>query len=165
MRPFLIALLVLCAAAPAFGAEPTPSPTPKPKRGFATPDRATAEAAIRFRPFVPDVEIQATSLQPPFHGEQISSNEGIAYTYERAGRTWILTQWPRNGGKLDRFGVMTDAEKSCRDSHAIGGTTKPRGIVWTTPRNLVMALMPDGHAPRSAIIAEQRRLARRGACR
>lgn len=163
MRPLAVVLL-LALTAPALAAEPVKTPAPASKRGFRVDDRRIAEAAIAFRPTRPDTAVEDVALQPPFYGGQVSANEGIAYTYERAGRTWILSEWPRNGGSLDAFAPFT-GPAACAGSHAVGSPAKPRGIVWSTPRNIVLSLVADGHAPKNALAAEQRRLARRGACR
>lgn len=132
-------------------------------RGFVT-DRATAERAIAFRPFVPDRYPNEVAILPPFHGEQISKNEGIAYDYARNGRSWILQQWPRNGGTLRAFAPLS-TDVTCADVHAIGGKQHPRGVAWTTPRGMVFSLTPDGSADQRTIVAEFRRLAKLGACR
>ncbi|MBV8582260.1 MAG: hypothetical protein JO225_02630 [Candidatus Eremiobacteraeota bacterium] len=156
LAPYL-ALLVLLSDAPA-----TPY-APLANRGFVT-DRATAERAIGFRPFVPDPNPVQVALVPPFHGGQLSANEGIAYAYGHRGRDWIMQEWPRNGGSLAAFAALP-AEPRCADVHAIGGTAKLRGVAWTTPRGIVMALTPDGAAEPRTILGEFRRLVRRGACR
>jgi hypothetical protein len=162
---FLIASLLLAVAAPALAAS-APSPTPRSPlahRGFVT-DRATAEHAIAFRPFIPAGELEAVALEPPFHGAQVSANEGIAYAYRHAARTWILTEWPQNGGSIAQFATLGEVQPRCGALHAVGGSTHPRGVVWTTPRGLVMSLLPDGTADRRTLVAEWRRLIRRGAC-
>lgn len=132
-------------------------------RGFVT-DRATAERAIAFRPWVPDAAPYEVALLPPFHGAQISKNEGIGYAYGPRGHGWLLLEWPRNGGTLTAFPWLP-REGTCADVHAIGGNAKPRGVAWTTPHGMVFALQPDGAAEPRAILAEFRRLVRRGACR
>jgi hypothetical protein len=132
-------------------------------RGFVT-DRAAAERAIAFRPYVPDAAPYEVALLPPFHGAQISANEGIGYAYGPRGRGWLLLEWPRDGGTLAAFPRLP-REGSCRDVHAIGGNAAPRGVAWTTPHGLVFALQPDGAAPPRAVLAEFRRLVRGGACR
>jgi hypothetical protein len=165
----LAALFALfgAAAVPA-GAQlsvvPGTATTPLGQRGFIT-DRAMAERAISFRPFLPDAAPAQVALLPPFHGAQVSANEGIGYAYGPRGHGWILLEWPRRGGTLAAFQPLPAAE-GCADVHAIGGNAKPRGVAWTTPRGLVFALTPQetGVEPRS-IVAEFRRLVRRGACR
>lgn len=165
MRALLLAAGFVAFAAPALaGPEPTPTPpSPLAHHGFVT-DRPNAEAAIAFRPFVPDPNPVAVALEPPFHGPQVSKNEGIAYAYRHAGRTWILSEWPANGGRIDRFASLAERAPGCGEAHAVGGRTRPRGLVWSTPRGLVMSLLPDGSAERRTLLAEWRRLARRGAC-
>jgi len=161
-------LAVLCALVPALAAaappaEPEPTNSALSQRGFVT-DRAAAERAIAFRPFVPDRAPLGVALLPPFHGGQLSKNEGIGYEYARHGRDWILQQWPRNGGTLRAFSGLP-AYGACGDVHAVGGRKKPRGVAWTTPRGLVFSLTPDGTAEPRTILTEFRRLVNLGACR
>jgi hypothetical protein len=131
-------------------------------RGFVT-DRAAAERAVRFRPYVPDRAPYEVALLPPFHGAHVSANEGIGYAYGPRGHGWLLLEWPRNGGTLAAFQPLPP-EGRCRDVHAIGGNAKPRGVAWTTPRGLVFALQPEAGAEPRAVIGEFRRLVRAGAC-
>ena len=171
MRPPAFAALfaaLLCAAS----ATPAPAQlpigprvpeTPLGRRGFVT-DRATAERAISFRAFVPDSAPSEVALLPPFHGTQVSANEGIGFAYQYAEFRWVLLEWPRNGGSLDAFQRLP-AERGCTQVYAIGGNLKPRGIAWTTPHGLVFALTPSEGAEPRTILAEFRRLIRRGACR
>lgn len=124
----------------------------------------TLASAIAFRPFVPDGTIRSTSLQPPFHAGAVHG-EGIAYDYARNARAWILSEWPRRGGSLDRFMPLALGEGRCVDVHAVGNAKEPRGIVWSTPRGVILSLVPDGSADARTIAAEWRRLVRLGACR
>ena len=161
MKRLLTVLAVLLLAA-----RPAPSPTPVSPlahHGFVTP-RAVAERAIAFRPFVPAARPIDVALEPPFHGDQISANEGIAYAYRHAARTWVLSEWPIGRGSIDAFPPLAENDARCGTLHAAGGTTRPRGVVWKTPRGLVMSLLPDGSAERRVLVAEWRRLARLGAC-
>jgi hypothetical protein len=170
MRPILSTLLVgaavgLCAPALAEETPARASLSPLAHRGFVT-EEATAEHAIAFRPFVPDQLPLQVALLPPFHGAQVSANEGIAYAYGRRGRTWILSEWPRGGGTLDRFAPYPAVnDPRCGDVHAIGGSARPRGVAWSTPRGIVLTLSPDGSADPRTIVMEWQRLVRRGACR
>jgi hypothetical protein len=157
----MLAALVLAAVVVADVA--TPPPTALSKRGFDT-DLPTAVRAIAFRPFMPDRPVTEVALLPPFHGEDVSRNEGVGLAYRRAGRAWLLQEWPRNGGSLADFGRLTSFQ-GCADVHAVGGNEKPRGVVWTTPRGLVLSLTPDGSAEPPVIEAEFRRLVERGGCR
>lgn len=137
-----------------------------PLAGHGVPmERAAAERALAFRPFVPDGAIRATALQPPFHGGDTARNDGIAYDYAHAARAWILSEWPRRGGTLHAFAPLAVAEARCADLHRVGDAHAPRGVVWSTPRGMVLSLVPDGSADLSTIVAEWRRLVRRGACR
>ncbi len=161
----LAALMWAASAAPAraqLPIGPTIPATPLGQRGFVT-DRAAAERAIAFRPFAPDDRVSEVTLLPPFHGAQVSANEGIGCAYAHAGQTWTLLEWPRRGGTLDAFPRLP-AEAGCRSVYAIGGKAKPRGVAWTTPHGLVLALTAEGSADPGAIQAEFRRLVRRGAC-
>jgi hypothetical protein len=162
MRSLLTALLLLASAGPALAQFPFGPARAAPglaARGFIT-DRAAAERAIAFRPFLPVAAPDQVALLPPFHGAAVSANEGIGYAYGG----WILQEWPRNGGSLADFAPLP-GQPPCTDVRAVGGNEKPRGVVWTTPRGLVMALTPlSGDEPR-AIFVEFRRLVRRGACR
>jgi hypothetical protein len=152
------------AAAPARAEPEAAAPTSAlSQRGFVT-DRAAAERAIAFRPFIPERTPREVALLPPFHGGQLSKYEGIGYEYARHGRDWILQQWPRNGGDLSAFASLP-AYGGCGDVHAVGGRKKPRGVTWTTPRGLVFSLTPDGTAEPRTILIEFRRLANLGACR
>ena len=134
------------------------------RRGTIT-DRAVAERSVAFRPFAPDGAATEVALLPPFHGDpRLRANEGIGYRYGRRGRAWLLSEWPRSGGDLNAFAGL-GRDGPCGDVHVVGGTAKPRGIVWSTPRGLVLSLTPDGDAEPAVIIAEFRHLAGRGACR
>jgi hypothetical protein len=169
MRSFVSLLLIgavvgLPVAAHAEGSS-SAALSPLAHRGFVT-DRVTAERAVAFRPFVPAMLPIQVALLPPFHGEQVSANEGIAYAYGRHGRTWILSEWPQNGGTLGAFAPLPALrEARCDDVHAIGGSEKPRGVAWSTPRGIVLTLTPDGSADPHTIVTEWHRLLRRGACR
>jgi len=163
-RLFVLLLPALLAGLPAAArSDPEPPLSALGVRGFVT-NRAMAERAISFRPFVPDRAPLEVALLPPFHGEQLSKNEGIGYDYARHGRSWILLQWPRNGGDLSEFATLP-AEIGCSDVHAVGARKHPRGVAWTTPRGLVFSLTPDGGADPRTILAEFRRLVKLGACR
>jgi hypothetical protein len=160
------ALLCAASAAPAAAQlpiGPSVAQTPLGRRGFVT-DRAAAERAIAFRPFVPDAAPSEVALLPPFHGAQVSANEGIGYAYQYAEFRWVLLEWPRNGGSLDAFQRLP-AERGCPQAYAIGGNQKPHGIAWTTPHGLVFALTPGDRAEPRTILGEFRRLVRHGACR
>ncbi|HEV3086208.1 MAG TPA: hypothetical protein VGX96_03200 [Candidatus Elarobacter sp.] len=164
MRSALAALLVLASTAPAAAQLPFGPATPSSAlaaRGFVT-DRRTAERTIAFRPFLADPPVEV-ALLPPFHGEHVASNEGIGYAYGPPGHRWLLQEWPRNGGSLGSFQPLA-AAKPCSDVRAIGGNAEPRGVVWTTSRDVVMALSPEAGAVPRAVLAEFRRLVRRGAC-
>jgi hypothetical protein len=167
MRSVLLAgALVALAAAPARAAATVSTPPPSSPlahHGFVT-DAATAERAIAFRPFVPHDPIDAVALEPPFHGAGVSANEGIAYAYRREARTWILSEWPASGGSITAFAQLSGVAESGCALRVVGGTAHPRGVVWRTPRGLVMSLLPDGSADRRIIVAEWRRLVRSGAC-
>jgi hypothetical protein len=164
MRSLVAGVLVLAAAGPASAQlplGPAAPPSALAARGFVT-DRRAAERAIAFRPFVADPPAEV-ALLPPFHGAHVSANEGIGYAYGAPGHGWILQEWPRNGGSLAAFQPLP-ATKPCADVRAVGGNAKPRGVVWTTSRDVVMALTPEAGAEPRAILAEFRRLVRRGAC-
>ncbi|HEY4441545.1 MAG TPA: hypothetical protein VGN14_13895 [Candidatus Elarobacter sp.] len=167
MHRSFVLLIAACAfalpAAVRAADDPTKPLSALERRGFVT-DRATAERAISFRPFVPDRSPSEVALIPPFHGGQLSKYEGIAYEYGRHGRSWILQQWPQNGGNLSAFAPLP-REQNCSDVHAIGGKRHPRGVAWTTPRGLAFSLTPDGGADPRTIVAEFRRLVKLGACR
>jgi hypothetical protein len=162
--------LALVSAAPlGAGAQGEVFGTPAPfwaqeRRGQVT-SRAAAERALAFRPFAPEGAWAQAVLLPPFHGSARDRDlVGIGYTYVRQGRTWVLSEWPRNGGDLTVFAPLAP-EPGCADVHAAGGREKPRGVVWSTPRGLVFSLTSDGSANARTIRAELRRLVQRGACR
>jgi hypothetical protein len=166
MHRCLFALLLSSASLAALPAAAQPTDAPLSAlgvRGFVT-TRAMAERAIAFRPFVPDPAPVEVALIPPFHGTQLSKNEGIGYEYARHGRSWILLQWPRNGGDLSAFATLP-SESGCADVHAVSGRKQPRGVAWTTPRGFVFSLTPDGGADPRTILAEFHRLVKLGACR
>lgn len=134
------------------------------RRGTLT-DRASAERSVAFHPFPPDAQTEEVALLPPFHGDpRRRLNEGIGYRYGRHGQAWLLSEWPRSGGDLNAFARL-GRDGPCRDVHTVGFITKPRGVVWSTPRGLVLSLTSDGDAEPAAIFAEFRHLAGRGACR
>lgn len=164
-----LACLLLGTIAPALAGEPPPPP-PKPpldRYGFIT-DRARAEAAIAFRPFVPSAQISTAALLPPFHEDHVTSkSDGIGYQYDGSGHEFVLRQWPRNGGSIASFAALP-LDASCPDTHAVGGTKNPRGVAWATPsRVYTLSIEGEPSDARSAraLRAEWRRLVRRGACR
>jgi len=165
-----VCALVLATTSAVF-AEPTAPPaTPSPylvaRQGIETPER-DALSGIGFRPFTPTRHALTVALLAPFKGPDTLANRGIGYEYAGdRGRMYVLRQWPSNGGSISGFPGITLNEPACPDVHAFGGTkSKPRGLVWTTPRGLVLTLQPDGAPDPRNLEAEWRRLVRRGACR
>jgi len=165
-----VCALLVAAAGPVFAEPTTPPATPSPyvisRLGIETPER-DALSGIGFRPFVPSRHPLAVALLAPFHGADTVANRGIGYEYAGdRGRMYVVRQWPSNGGSIRGFPTIALGEAACPDVHAFGGTnSKPRGLVWTTPRGLVFTLQPDGAPDTRNLEAEWRRLVRRGACR
>lgn len=171
MRLFFAAAVLFGLASAAVSSAGADTPAGQDAAGSAMSQRGTviqrttAERSVAFRPFVPDAAPTEVALLPPFHGDaKVRANEGIGYAYGRRGQAWLLSEWPRNGGSLRAFARLR-ADGPCGDVHAVGGTTKPRGVVWSTPRGLVLSLTSDGTAEPATIVAEFQHLARRGACR
>jgi hypothetical protein len=165
-----VCAFVLATTGLAFAEQPSPPPTPSPyliaRMGIETPER-DALGGIGFRPFVPSHRPAVVALLAPFKGADTAQNRGIGYEYAGdRGKMYALAQWPSNGGSISGFPGMSLGEAGCPDVHAFGGTkSKPRGLVWTTPRGLVFTLQPDGAPDPRNVEAEWRRLVRRGACR
>jgi len=172
MRAMLIALgaaLLSAAASPCLADLPPPPAAPGgplAHHGFPT-TRDAAERAIQFHAFLPDPNPVAVALESPFHGEQLSRDEGIAYAYTHHDRTWVFSEWPEHGGNVNAFAALSlpGVPAGCGAVRSIGVATNPHGIVWATPRGFVYTLKPDGFAPPKTIFTEFRRLIRRGVCR
>jgi hypothetical protein len=166
-----IASLAPAAPAPAAGIFGTLRPTPPPpatiagRMGVEMPESA-ARHGIAFRPFAPPRRILTVALIPPFRGDDVRANRGIAYEYiDATGRRYALAQWPSNGGGTSGFIPLPQPEPGCPDARRFSRGPRPSGIVWSTPRGLVMTLQADGASDARTLETEWRRLIRRGACR
>jgi hypothetical protein len=127
---------------------------------------SSARHEIAFRPFSPPREITAAALLPPFHGDDIRANRGIAFAYlDDAGRRYVLAQWPAHGGSIDRFALRDEVTADCPDARIFPRGTKPNGIVWSTPHGFIMTLQADGANDARTLEIEWNKLIRRGACR
>ncbi len=127
---------------------------------------AAARHGIAFAPFAPPRHIIAVALLPPFHGDDTRRNRGIGYEYiGRDNRTYALAQWPLGGGTITGFATYEPALAACGSARTFRRGTTPNGIVWTTPRGVVMTLQADGANDARILEAEWTLLVRRGACR
>jgi hypothetical protein len=122
---------------------------------------------ITFRPFIPIVSPKEVALLPSFHGTDKDNpeNRGIGYEYVRAGRTFVLRQWPRAGGSLARYAPLP-GQPGCADAHvAFGGDARrPKAIAWETASR-VFLLQLDGSDDPASLKKEWSRLIARGACK
>ena len=117
-----------------------------------------AVRGISFRPFVPSHEILDVALIAPLGGLDKPRNRGIAFEYASEGQLLVLSEWPLNNLNLN-LGETQLAATPC-----VVTKTGPQGVLWTTPRRLVMTLKPDGKIKPSRLTSEARRLLTRGAC-
>ena len=121
---------------------------------------------ITFQPFVPTTTYIEVALLPSFHGDDKDhpENRGIGYEYTDGAHTYVLRQWPKAGGSLDKY-PATRPVGSCTDVHVIlGSAQNPHGIGWAT-QTLVFALQPDPPQDTRQLHAEFVRLVQHGACR
>jgi hypothetical protein len=158
MRRFcVIALAALCACS---GRKPAPQITAPPllidSRGTTMPlERAIVRVGL-----VPYIPAQALSFAvlPPLGGLDTRANRGFGVEYQTGHNAMLLSEWPRQRFAI-AFGVA-GVPRNCVPVHY--STTN---VAWTTPRNLVMTLQPDGPVGPSAVDREALRLVRSGACR
>ena len=125
---------------------------------------------ISFHPFVPTTSYTEVALLPAFHGDDKDrpENRGIGYEYAQKGIFYVLRQWPRAGGTLDKYPRYA-GPKACPNGYFTLGTSRfPRAVAWTTDA-LIFSLQPDiasGANPNlPALRSEWERLTKRGACR
>ncbi len=125
-----------------------------------------ARHGIAFQPFAPPRHIVAAALLPPFHGDDVRENRGIGLEYIDANlRRYALSQWPANGGKLDRYMPLPEHEQGCASARTFVRGEPPNGIAWATPNGIIMTLQADGANDAQTLQAEWKKLVRRGACR
>jgi hypothetical protein len=125
-----------------------------------------ARHGIAFRPFAPPRHIIAAALLPPFRGDDVRANRGIGLEYTDADvRRYALAQWPANGGTLKRYGPLSEPEPGCPSARTFLRSRPPNGIVWSTPKGIVMTLQADGANDAQTLQAEWKKLVRRGVCR
>jgi len=166
-------LATLVLAAPACPAE-IPGFETKPgtilEKFGLTMSQQEALERISFRPIVPSTTYTEVALLPAFHGDDADhpENRGIGYEYVQFGISYVLRQWPRAGGSLEKYPAYA-GPKDCPDGFFTLGTPRfPRAVAWQTAA-LVFSLQPDiasGANPNlPALRAEWERLAKRGACR
>ncbi|GAC1658454.1 MAG: hypothetical protein NVS9B12_10930 [Vulcanimicrobiaceae bacterium] len=140
---------------------PAPSPTPDTlvsKLGTSMPlDKAVRHLA--FRPFIPSqTQLMDVALISPLSDADTRKTIGIAFEYASAGQAMVLQEWPLGKVHLVLAGVELGATP-CKPEKF-----KTDGMIWTTPRHLVMALQADGKIKPSRILTEARRLMIHGAC-
>ncbi|MFN2527269.1 MAG: hypothetical protein ABR584_00960 [Candidatus Baltobacteraceae bacterium] len=137
-----------------------PSPTPDTlvsHRGISMP-LPKAVRGISFRPFLPSHQIVDVALVAPLGGKDNRKNRGIAFEYASGGQLLVLSEWPINDLRVDFGPTRLGASPCTLIKYA------DDGVLWTTPRHLVMTLIPDGKIKPSHLSAEARRLLSRGAC-
>lgn len=125
-----------------------------------------AKQRITFQPFVPTPNYIEVALLPAFHGDDKDhpENRGIGYEYTMGGHAFVMREWPRAGGSLEKY-PAAPAVGTCTDLHVILGTPqKPHGFAWGTGQ-LVFALQPDPPTDTRPLHAELVRLVQHGACR
>jgi hypothetical protein len=123
---------------------------------------------VTFRPFVPTPNYTEVALLPAFHGDDKDNpeNRGIGYEFTEAGHTYVMREWPKAGGSLDRYPVIVvKGAVQCPDTHVIlGSAVHPFGLGWTT-QAFVFAIQPDPPNDTAPLQSEFIRLVHRGACR
>ena len=140
--------------------------------GFTMTAQEAAER-VTFHPFVPSTSYTAVALLPAFHGDDKDNpqNRGIGYEYTVGPIYYVLREWPRAGGSLEKnYASMTyKGPKNCHDTYFTAGSPQaPKTVAWQTA-TMVYALQPDiplGATPDvKSLRAEWQRLANRGVCR
>lgn len=126
-------------------------------RGVAMPF-GTAIHLISFKPYLPAERIGAVAVIPPLGSDDTLANRGIAFEYTKGGAKMILSEWPAQNFRIAFAGHDASAApcKPVAYSH--------NGVVWTTPKGLVLTLQPDGGATAARVTREARALIARG-CR
>jgi hypothetical protein len=157
-----LALVLTAPACSRFSRAKAPEPTPTPDtlvshRGISMPLQK-AVRGISFRPFLPSHQILDVALIAPIGGLDNRKNRGIAFEYASAGQLLVLSEWPLNALHLDLGPAELGATPCAPTKYA------DDGVLWTTPKRLVMTLIPDGKVKPSRLSAEARRLLSRGAC-
>jgi hypothetical protein len=162
----LVALLGANVAAVADSANPAERSTIVARMGHEMSESA-ARHSIAFAPFSPPRHVLVVALLPPFRGADVKANRGIAFEYadDTATHRYALAQWPAHGGSIERFAPLRNGDAACTDARTFRRTEGPDGIVWSTPRGLVMTLQADGTNDARTLEAEWRKLILRGACR
>ncbi len=113
---------------------------------------------ISFAPLLPIERVDAIAVIPPLGNDDSLANRGIAFEFTANGAKMILSEWPAQNFRIAFAGHDASAV-SCKPvaySH--------NGIVWTTPKGLVLTLQPDGGAKAARIAREANALIARG-CR
>jgi hypothetical protein len=119
-----------------------------------------AMTKVAYQPYVPaGTEVLAYAVIPPLGDKDAPATRGIAIEYERARRTWLLSQWPKQNFILLFLHGNNITDSPCTVAHY-----KVDGVAWTTRGSLAMTLQPDGTIPAAAVDAEARRLIAAGAC-
>ncbi len=119
-------------------------------------DAATAIHLISFNPLLPVERIGAAAIIPPLGNDDTLANRGIAFEYATGGAKMLLSEWPPQNFRI-AFAGRDASAAPCKPM-----AYKPFGVVWTTPKGLVLTLQPDATAARVA--REARALIARG-CR
>ncbi len=121
---------------------------------------AKAVQAVAFSPYIPaQGQLIDVALISPLSGADSRKSIGIAFEYASDGRAMVLQEWPQATALL-KLGNADLTSNPC-----VPAPFKDRGLIWTTPGRLVMALQADGKTKPSSISVEARRLLSHGACR
>lgn len=175
-RPAVLAIalaLTFAATAPGeaqiFGTPPPATPTPSTIVGRMGEEMTVAAArrAVAFSPFMPPRQLLGAALIPPFHGDDVRENRGIALEYlDVTGRRYALAQWPQHGASIKHFPALAYADDDCPGARSFPRGRSPDGIVWSTAHGgRIMTLQPDGESDARTLESEWKKLIRRGACR
>lgn len=160
MRRFvtILAAFVLCSCGGGHKAESdvTPPPLLIDQRGTTMPLEKVV-THLSFRPFMPSAQVLAYAVLPPIGGLDTDQTRGIGIEYMAGSNAMLLSQWPKGNFNI-AFGHGGLA--NCAPVHY-----SAQALAWTTRRNVLMTLQPDGSIPPAAVEAEARRLIRDGACR
>lgn len=163
MKRFAIAAALLVALAACQKSAPTaPSPPPMmiDDRGIVLP-LEEAVTKISYRPWIPPVQVIKWAVIPPLGGNDTPANRGIAAEYQNGQYLFVLSQWQNKQNFPLTFLHGTDIT----NTNCVFGKFATDGFAWSSKRQLVMAIMPDGSIPPKDVEKEARRLLAAGACK